>query len=975
MGRATLSTAGTERSPSSLDLRRATESLMIDARRCPAVWLSCLFALLLLVVAPAFGQSSGTSSSGCELETSQPPEGNRYGFVPVLSGRFADTALESQLVAAYRTLSLPRTPQSLRDSLKTTLALARSRSNRCAEALAAYGLGVFFRNADLAASSDWFRQAESGFRDSGSTAGLAHVHFELAAGSRNDRSADEAAASFASAADELERVGDPLDALSARMQAVDISAPDVAQQLDRLASRARALHSASLEARIHQLWGDSLFTNGQYDQAMLHYRRSDELYISCRCDPDQRAYVQTSMGRLERTQGRPEAAIPHYRLALSLQNLAHDPSFVPQTLNAISVAYETMHQYQRAITYVQQALAVARAIHSQQFIPFLEANLGYLYFQSGDPRRGLPLLERATANLTNDYQRCTRYAQLAELYLALSDLSQAETTITRSIDACERGHNNRSLADSLETRARIRLIANNGSLDAALADAQHSLAIIEEIRSHLVPEDAHKRGYNEASIQSYETTIAILARLNRYPEALEVTEQSRGRAFLDLLSGTHAPPSTAPTSNSTSATESASNHERSSSFPAERLLESESHVQAMQTPEILATAARLYTTMLAFWISNEPSPRLYTWVIRPDASPSARAIFGTSQAIRLSELESLIRATNPSFSRARGGPASGGHSAAQNPAEIRAWRRLYQILVAPIASHLPAEPGSLLTIVPHGPLFQVSFAALLDSRNQYLVERYALNTIPAAGLLRYTQKNEAAANELTPHYVLVANPRNLPRFHGAPLPPLPGTAAEVAAIAKTIPRGEVTLLEGSRASGEELVRMIPRATVLHFATHAVVSGTNPFGSFLALNRSSDEAGRQNPAQDGLLTTASIYSLHLHTRMVVLSACRTGLGPVSADGVAGLSRAFFYAGSASVLTTLWDVADQPTAVLMPLFYKNLANGQSRARALRSAQLEIITRLRADRLRVPVGGSLQPLPERPAYWAAFSLSGEP
>jgi len=186
----------------------------------------------------------------------------------------------------------------------------------------------------------------------------------------------------------------------------------------------------------------------------------------------------------------------------------------------------------------------------------------------------------------------------------------------------------------------------------------------------------------------------------------------------------------------------------------------------------------------------------------------------------------------------------------------------------------------------------------------------------------------------------------------------------------------VTLLEGPRASAADLIQTLPQATVLHFATHAIVSGTNPFGSFLALNRNArEQPTAQDPAPDGLLTTASIYSLRLHTRLVVLSACRTGLGPVSADGVAGLSRAFFYAGSASVLTTLWDVADQPTAVLMPLFYQNLARGQARAQALRSAQLDVIARLRAGRLRVPIGRSMTSLPEKPAYWAAFSLSGEP
>jgi CHAT domain-containing protein/tetratricopeptide (TPR) repeat protein len=860
--------------------------------------------------------------------------------------------------------------------------LARARSNRCAEALAAYGLGVFFRNSDVAASSDWFHKSEAAFRAAGSATGLAYVHFELAALSHNARASSDVTAAFESVAEELERIGDPLDALSARLQAVNLSAPDAAVKLEQLIVQARDLHSPALEARIHQIWGDSFFTRGQYDQAMLHYRRSDQLFISCHCDFDERAYLQTSMGRLERTQGRPEAAIPHYRLALSLQKLAHDQSFIPQTLNALSVAYETMHQYPRAIAYVQQALAVARAIHSQQFIDFLEANLGFLYYQSGDPRRGLPLLERATSHLSNDYQRCTRYAQLSELYHALGELPKAEATITRSIEACERDHNNRSLAESLETRARIRL-ASGDSLDAALADAQRSLALIEEIRSHVVPEDAHKRGYNEASIQSYETTIAILARLNRYPEALEVTEKSRARAFLDLLSS-HGPPPAAgalsastPVSADVSSAATRSGHMLSSST-AELLLESESHVQAMQTSEILAATERLHTTMIAFWITAEPQSRLYTWVIQPSSPHSGPAIFGISQAIRTAELESLIRSANPSATTNRGVRARGGRSlsSAQNPAELRAWRRLYQILIAPVAAQLPAETGSLLTIVPHGPLFQLSFAALLDPRDHYLVERYALNTIPAAGLLRYTEKNEAAADALPSHYVLVANPLRLPQIHGTPLPPLPGTAAEVAAIAKTVPSSEVTILEGSRASASNLIQSLPDATVLHFATHAIVSGTDPFSSFLALNRTSTgKPTPQNPAPDGLLTTASIYSLRLHTRMVVLSACRTGLGPVSADGVAGLSRAFFYAGSASVLTTLWDVADQPTAVLMPLFYQNLAAGQSRAQALRSAQLELIAQLRAGRLRVPVGANRQPIPERPAYWAAFSLSGQP
>jgi CHAT domain-containing protein len=67
-----------------------------------------------------------------------------------------------------------------------------------------------------------------------------------------------------------------------------------------------------------------------------------------------------------------------------------------------------------------------------------------------------------------------------------------------------------------------------------------------------------------------------------------------------------------------------------------------------------------------------------------------------------------------------------------------------------------------------------------------------------------------------------------------------------------------------------------------------------------------------------------------------------------------------------------VADQPTATMMPIFYRRLAAGEPRAQALRSAQIEMIARLRKGSIRISDGRAL---PERPAYWAAFNLSGEP
>jgi CHAT domain-containing protein len=77
----------------------------------------------------------------------------------------------------------------------------------------------------------------------------------------------------------------------------------------------------------------------------------------------------------------------------------------------------------------------------------------------------------------------------------------------------------------------------------------------------------------------------------------------------------------------------------------------------------------------------------------------------------------------------------------------------------------------------------------------------------------------------------------------------------------------------------------------------------------------------------------------------------------------------------VLATLWDVADEPTARLLPDFYRNLIAGQSRAEALRNAQLSLISDLRHGKVAVRTADGSVVLSEAPLFWAAFSLSGEP
>jgi len=144
---------------------------------------------------------------------------------------------------------------------------------------------------------------------------------------------------------------------------------------------------------------------------------------------------------------------------------------------------------------------------------------------------------------------------------------------------------------------------------------------------------------------------------------------------------------------------------------------------------------------------------------------------------------------------------------------------------------------------------------------------------------------------------------------------------------------------------------------VHFACHGLADERSPLESSLALSLPGGaRAGREN----GLLHAWEILEqVRLDADLVTLSACDTALGrEMSGEGILGLTRAFQYAGARTVLASLWPVADDSTATLMKSFYAYLKQGQSKDRALRAAQLDMIR-----------SGS-----SHPYRWAAFQLVGD-
>jgi CHAT domain-containing protein len=319
-------------------------------------------------------------------------------------------------------------------------------------------------------------------------------------------------------------------------------------------------------------------------------------------------------------------------------------------------------------------------------------------------------------------------------------------------------------------------------------------------------------------------------------------------------------------------------------------------------------------------------------------------------------------------------------------------RKLARALDAKVTEPLRALLGPVRWILlsPDGALNLVPFAALVDERGRYLIEGASFTYLTTGrDLLRYTY--DETPKDPGPSAIVVGAPdfgdarKKRSRFRpigdgtspGAidmsdvRFNPLPGTAAEANAVARALPGAKV--LVGAEAT-EEAIKAFGHPRILHLATHgfflpvplARSSGVarapvfdNPLfrGGIALASANQPVPGRE----DGVLTAMEASGLDLYgTKLVVLSACETGIGEARAgEGVYGLRRALVVAGAQTQVISLWKVSDEGTRDMMVAYYRRLQRGEGRSEAMRAVALEMLAR--PDRAR-------------PYYWASFIVSGD-
>ena len=190
-------------------------------------------------------------------------------------------------------------------------------------------------------------------------------------------------------------------------------------------------------------------------------------------------------------------------------------------------------------------------------------------------------------------------------------------------------------------------------------------------------------------------------------------------------------------------------------------------------------------------------------------------------------------------------------------------------------------------------------------------------------------------------------------FNLSNLKPLPNSKDEVKQIGGLF--SQKLILTGADATEERIKppNFMMDFSYFLFATHSKIDESNIRASGLVLTQDSD------PREDGFLQIREIFNLNIRAKLVVLSACSTSLGKyVEGEGMIGLTRAWMYAGSSALVTTLWNIEDRSSFLLMSEFFKQIVKGVSHAEALRSAKLWLME---------------QPDYSYPYFWSGFILTG--
>ncbi|MEP7342897.1 MAG: CHAT domain-containing tetratricopeptide repeat protein [Acidobacteriota bacterium] len=715
----------------------------------------------------------------------------------------------------------------------------------------------------------------------------------------------------------------------------------------------------------------------------------------------------TNLGSLAFEAGDFDGAEPYYQRALKISDKGPGQETPPiaQLLNNLAAIYTERRDFARAEQLHRRALAARERLQGDDHPDVARSltNLGSLYAVQGDYAQAEPMHQRALA--IREKSLGPQHPLVAQVLGELVHDNAAQNKLQQAIAAGTRATtvSERNLALNLAVGSEREKLAY---LSTFLRETNQTISL----HARYAPSDANARRLALTTVlrrkgRALDSMTDSIAALRRRAAPLD-------QALLDRLKTTRAqlarlvlggPQRTTPAEHQSQIKTLETKREeledqisrRSAEFRAQSLPVTLAGVQAAIPARAALIEFVAYRPYNVRYTSSEDEfgqPRYLAYVVSRQGEPRWVDL-GAKRPID-DAIDQLRRALRDRKRR-----------------DYRKQARAVDRLVMQPIRPLLATTRRVL-IAPDGNINLIPFAALVDERNRFLVERYTFSYLTSGrDLLRLQVKQPSKQSAL-----IVANPdfgpdpkedagkgaatERILRYKTgvqtadgkvtvitqAFFPALPGTAGEAQALQSLLPGAR--LLTKDQAT-EALIKQAHGPNILHVATHgyflegapeaspgerrAADVATQPvenplLRSGLALAGANQSRNNANAEEDGILTALEAADLDLWgTRLVVLSACQTGVGDVKdGDGVYGLRRALVLAGSESQVMSLWSVSDLATRNLMIEYYQRLQRGEGRTEALRQVQLGFLRR--SARSGAAANYS------HPYFWAGFIQSGE-
>ena len=805
------------------------------------------------------------------------------------------------------------------------------------------------------------------------------------------------------------------------------------------------------EAKVHLLTGYIAGGIGEPDKAVAELSQALDLYREIN-DKSGEGLALTALGLSHSWKREDTAAINMHLEAIDIFHSIGNRHSEAIALNALGQAYENLSDYALALHNYERAAQLFQDIGAIDGVSVSTFKIAVTYHLRKDFDQALAYYERCLklsraarkarteVNALNEiakiyvvqgrfdlaakqyqvverfYERIVDQRGQAEALNAYGDFLFRQKQTQRALDAYSRAlplsekiGDKGILITTLYNLARAN--EASGASEVALPFIQRSLRIIEDLRANVASPE-FRISYFSGVRQHYELCIDILMRLDRAAEALLVSEKSRARLLLDLVSEsrasiregaakelldrerelkglirTQAQYRLELSATGKDSTELAEVENQLAQLRAQyqeieaQLRQRNPHLSSLEQfaplslEQIQKELRDGETILLEFSLGDEGS---YLWAttsnsIQTYKLPARKIIEDAARG-----LLTLITARQ----------GIEGQSANDYQAKIEASDNLYfekasslsQMLFGQLAGQLG---NKRLIIVAEGALQYVPFAALpAPAETKLLLETNEIVVEPSfSALIAIRNSIVRHASSSTKLVAVIADPvlsGNDDRVQSGPLTAFAATspqtpevitraggltrlahaAEEADAISAAAPWGSTMVAKGFDASRETAMNPnVGEYQIVHFATHGFLDSEHPELSGIVLTMVDSKGIRTN----GLMPLHDIYSLDLSAELTVLSACQTALGKdIKGEGLVGLTHAFMSAGSKSVVASLWKVDDRATAVLMADFYEAmLQQGMSPAAALRSAKLKM---MRDKQWSAPY------------YWAGFVLQGE-